>query len=330
MIHRKDIPIDEVNEADFKVDLDKDGKLAMASKVVFRWNPVKGERMSFVGQAKALQERGELHLAEGLFPEGTEFLHSVRYLDIQGEKVVMAPRMKELRYARKQFWVNYASLSQAAGALIRKKDAKPDAAERYDGDAEVGLSTGTGWVFQGFIEDKAGELRPQTHEETQFCMGCHSAMGSSTDSTFAFARKLSSEHYRGAWYHWTQHGLQDVEDAPLADGLTEYAYYLEHTGAGDEFRSNQELMQAFFVEKDGRMQLSDASVASGWKKSISQLIFPSPERALALNKAYWLIVKEQSFVDGRDTVLGPVKNVHADIGDLEETGLEILLWPKSD
>jgi hypothetical protein len=43
--------------------------------------------------------------------------------------------------------------------------------------------------------------------------------------------------------------------------------------------------------------------------SIYPLITPSKERALALNKAYKLIVAEQSYIFGRDAVLKPAKNV---------------------
>jgi hypothetical protein len=50
--------------------------------------------------------------------------------------------------------------------------------------------------------------------------------------------------------------------------------------------------------------------------SIYPLITPSKERALALNKAYKLIVAEQSYIFGRDAVLKPAKNV---LKQVEET-----------
>ena len=46
-------------------------------------------------------------------------------------------------------------------------------------------------------------------------------------------------------------------------------------------------------------------------KSVYELIAPSPARALRLNKAYRVIVQEQSFVYGRDATVRPPKNVHA-------------------
>jgi hypothetical protein len=38
--------------------------------------------MSYVGEAADLLKQGKLHLAAKMFPEGTEFVHSVRYLDM--------------------------------------------------------------------------------------------------------------------------------------------------------------------------------------------------------------------------------------------------------
>ncbi|MGE0327167.1 MAG: hypothetical protein AB7S68_32895, partial [Polyangiaceae bacterium] len=46
---------------------------------------------------------------------------------------------------------------------------------------------------------------------------------------------------------------------------------------------------------------------------ITQLILPSRERALALNRAYRALVVSQRFDLGRDALIGKVGNVHADI-----------------
>lgn len=57
-------------------------------------------------------------------------------------------------------------------------------------------------------------------------------------------------------------------------------------------------------------------------KYLSSLMLPSAKRALALNKAYRLIVREQSFVDGRDAVLQPADNVWADVLQDSKTGIK--------
>jgi hypothetical protein len=56
---------------------------------------------------------------------------------------------------------------------------------------------------------------------------------------FAYARKLPGEK---AWYHWNQKGLKNLPEPPN----NEYSLYLEKNGAGDEFRANVEIIEAFF------------------------------------------------------------------------------------
>ncbi|AKU97356.1 hypothetical protein AKJ09_04020 [Labilithrix luteola] len=46
---------------------------------------------------------------------------------------------------------------------------------------------------------------------------------------------------------------------------------------------------------------------------MSTLLVPSPERAFALDKAYRVIVGEQSFVRGRDATIAPAQNVHREL-----------------
>jgi hypothetical protein len=189
-----------------------------------------------VGKAKEALVKNTLHISPGLYPEGTEFLHSVRYIDTSSNKISLSKRLKELRYAKKTAWNNYAKLRNASNAEILEKDAFPDRLRTIKGDMENGLKTGLGWVYQGFIEDKKGELRPQTYEETLSCIGCHSGIGAITDSTFAFGRKENS-HNKG-WYHWSQKSLEGMSDKVLKNGQSEYVYYLKNNGAGDEFRAN--------------------------------------------------------------------------------------------
>jgi len=46
---------------------------------------------------------------------------------------------------------------------------------------------------------------------------------------------------------------------------------------------------------------------------ITHLIYPSTQRALELNKAYKVIVDEQSYIYGRDANVKPVENVHKEV-----------------
>ena len=55
---------------------------------------------------------------------------------------------------------------------------------------------------------------------------------------------------------------------------------------------------------------------------ISALIGRSQDRALALNKAYRVIVQEQSFVQGRDATVTPVETVHRSVAIDTPTGVQ--------
>jgi hypothetical protein len=48
---------------------------------------------------------------------------------------------------------------------------------------------------------------------------------------------------------------------------------------------------------------------------------PSAERALSLNKAYWVIVREQSFTAGRDAVVAPQTRVYRQLAPGAATGI---------
>jgi hypothetical protein len=317
LVRRADIAIDATDEMALGVDLDRDGRLATATRVVHDWAPLQKRFMSYVGRARAEQEAGRVHAADGLFPEGTEFLHSVRYLDVAADgSVVPAPRMKELRYSRKQRWVTYSSLRQQAMHESKEATLSPDEPEQYLGNPERGMQSRLGWVYQGFIEDRKGRLRPQTQEESRFCIGCHGGLSATDDGIFSFSRKLD----RGAacgWYHWGERPFHGLPDPLRADGKPEFATYLLNNMAGDEYRANDELRARFFDAQDRPRPAAFATLGS----DLSILMLPSRERALALDKAYLAIVREQSFVQGRDAVLHPTENVWREIGQDAPTGI---------
>lgn len=323
LITREDVPIDPVSERAYGVDLDQDGKLTTARRVKFLPMPTGTRAMHYVGAAKALQETGKARALRGLFPEGTEFLHSVRYLDVVAGRVTMAARMKELRYAKKVLFQSQLALEEQTAAETKEKDDFPDRLRTLLGSFETGLDAGRGFRLQAFIEDARGELRPQTFEETAFCVGCHGGVGATVDSMFSFARKLSANVPQHGWFHWSQHDLTGMAEPVRRDGRPEYALYLAENGAGDEFRSNEEVQTRFFDEH-GKPR---AEALAALRADISTLLVPSPQRALALDKAYLAIVREQSFRFGRDAVLSPLENVHHELAEDEPTGLEVPISP---
>jgi hypothetical protein len=330
LIKRRDVMIDPVDEADFGVDLNQNGVYDTADTVVFRWVAPKYDfankkyydySMYYVGRAKAAQIDNALHMAPGLYPEGTEFLHTVRYIDVdENGSTGIGTRMKELRYGKKTDWNTYPQLSNATQADIKEKDDFPDRLRTIVGNAERGLRTGLGWTYQGFIEDKDGFLRPQTYEETLNCIGCHSGIGAIADSTFAFPRKFDYAQTQHGWYHWSQYGMEGAAEPQLGDGRYEYELYLEANGAGDEFRENDEVMAKFF-DANGSLIGSEAQKI---RTDISYLLFPSAKRALELNKAYKVIVDEQSFIYGRDAHVQALENVHREVAPATSTNVTVI------
>ena len=164
------------------------------------------------------------------------------------------------------------------------------------------------------------------------------------DQTFSFPRKLPGA--RG----WKYQDLRGVADAPLVGHADpEYLVYMRRVGGvqpaahrviggrpeiarreptkdrrgaelavaveigGDELRANAELLDRFFPQGTLDEQ-AVREAAPGGSRDLAWLLTPSRGRALALDKAYWLIVQEQSFVRGRDATLAPAVHVHRAIG----------------
>ena len=299
--------IEPVDEFAGGLDLDADGELSVVSRV-------RGLPACYVGAAADVPVRRDL------YPAGTEFLHSVRYVD-PDEPGMIARRMKELRYSRKTHDLSDYIRSRAYEAEGNEKDAGN--VPIHTGSPEVGLMNAFGWQFQAFIEDSRGRLRLQTHEEHHFCMGCHSSLGVTVDSTFTMTRKVPGA---AGWRYQDLRGIPDVPQA--GHDAPEILTYFQRVGGGDEFRANEEILSRFFV--NGVVDEDSVRAAP----DITSLIMPSRERAIALNKAYMALVRSQRFDLGRDTLLVPPANVHQAI-DNGDTGLKaykdgslFLSWPE--
>jgi len=246
------------------------------------------------------------------YPIGTEFLHSVRYIDPDAKDLI-ARRMKELRYSIKQRVFEPHAIRQAYRIEALEKEAGE--LPQFAGHSETGLANDLGWKLQGFIEDAEGRLRLQTDEETYFCMGCHTNIGVTADGSFSLPRKRPG---KAGWGYQSLSGIQDVPQA--GHRQPETLTYFERVGGGDEFRANDEILRRFFP--DGKLDRSSVvRAAKGGDRDLAWLVNPSRERALLLNKAYMVLVREQAFDKGRDTVIVPPQNVHRHI-DNGDTGLK--------
>jgi hypothetical protein len=278
-----------VDERPLAFDVDGDGVLSIATHV--------RRGSHYAGDA------GLVPLAFEQFPQGTELMHSVRYLGLDdGDRVTLSRRMKELRYMRK---VNVLPRHVIESRYANeRKEKRLGELPRFLRRGDEGLDNALGWFVQGFIEDYEGELRPQSYEETMFCMGCHSAIGTTLDSTFSFARKVPGAA------GWGYVELRGMTDAPsVSEDGGEILNYLRRAGGGSEFRENPEMLERWF-RPDGTVD--EAKVK---KADVYTLVTPSARRALDLNKAYTHVVRHQSYIDGRDATWLSARNVYPAIDE---------------
>lgn len=283
-----DREVEPVNEFAAALDLDDDRKVGIATRIV-------GLPDHYVGDARGVAvERYK-------YPLGTEFLHSVRYLDPDAPGL-LAARMKELRYSRKVRYLDVSAMQKAYES--EATDKRTGVPPSFPGEAQTGLSNKFGWQLQAFIEDAQGRLRLQSRQEHFFCMGCHAAIGITVDQTFTMPRKVPGKA------GWQYQDIAGMKDAPQAGhDEPEVLTYFKRVGGADEFRGNQEMLDRFFP--GGVLDESAVKhAAKGGDKDLAWLLAPSRARAIALDKAYMAVVREQSFDKGRDSLVSPPKNVH--------------------
>lgn len=288
------------------IDLDGDGAVGGVTMLM------RGLPTHFVGAADTVP------VTHSRYPVGVEFLHTVRYLDPDRPGFI-ARRMKEVRYSRKVRFLDTWAIGRAYEEELNEK--AEGVLPKFAGSPRVGLRNGFGWQIQGFIEDPAGRLRLQTEEEHRWCMGCHGTLGVTVDATFTLTRKVPG---LAGWAYQNPRGIPDVPQAG-AD-TPEYALYLQRVRGGDEFRANEEMVERF-ITAGGIDTARVARAAPGGGGDITDLILPSRERAILLDKAYLALVRSRGaagFAGGRDTVPAPPRNVHRRIEngstDLARTG----------
>ena len=292
--------IEPIDEAIAGIDLDGDGRIGGSV------NRIRGLPAHYAGAAA-----GEAVLRYD-YPQGTEFLHTVRYVDPDAPEL-MSARFKEVRYAIKRFQLNEQTRQWRYDEEAQERDI--GGLPHYSGTSYSGQTNAFGWRLQGYIEDAAGRLRLQSREEQIYCMGCHTGIGVTVDQTFSLPRKVPGA---AGWGPQSLAGIQDVPQAGSKE--PEILRYLRRVGGGDEFRANTEMLERYFP--GGKLDTAKVRrAAPGGKGDIRDLITPSRSRALQLDKAYMLIVREQSFIHGRDALLAPAANVHAQL-DNNDTALK--------
>jgi hypothetical protein len=281
------ISVAPLDEKALGQDLNGDGVFGLITEIT--------RTKEYVGAAKP-----ELKLPY-LYPMNTEFLHSVRYVGVDAHgNVGPSRRLKELRYMKKRFFKSRDQLAEEYRQEGYAKEAGtlPGYVDRGD----QGFDNDMGWVISGFIENAQGRLRFNSYEENLFCMGCHTSVGTTIDSVFSFARKIDGAP---GWGYIKLRGMPDAPNRGESEG--EIAAYLRRAGGGGEFRSNPEMEARWFT--DGRTDLKKL----GQARDVYDLITPSRDRAVLLNKAYRVLVSEQTFLFGRDPTVTSPPNVYATI-----------------
>lgn len=161
------------------------------------------------GQTHYVGRAHTVKIVRGQYPLGTELAHPLHYVDVEADGSnpaisrfpgTRSERVKEIRWMYKQHEWHPDEFGMAL-----KEESAPVYASRTQGWIE----NGTGWLLGGWIEDRGGELRPQTPSELTQCAGCHSGnvrqsdigqyavftsgTGNTIDSTWALARKFTGE-----------------------------------------------------------------------------------------------------------------------------------------
>ena len=274
-----------IDEQAVGLDLDQDGNLGIARAIA--------DVSRYVGAA------ANTSIVTHLYPEGVEFLHTVRYLGLdENDAIAPSTRMKEVRYMKK--WKSYSKSFYGRRYQLEAFEKEAGNLPGYINLGQHGLDNGSGWSIQGFIESHNGRLRANTFEENLFCMGCHNSIGSTIDKTFSFARKIDGPQ---GWGYIDLKGMRDAPSHGETEG--EILAYLRRVGGGSEFRHNEEMQQKWFLP-DGTLDEQKVRSAA----DVYELIAPSKERAIALNKAYKTIVEDQDFIYGRDATFAPPPNVY--------------------
>ena len=144
-------------------------------------------------------------IIKGFYPVGTEFAHPLHYVDLladgkMGTELDGLPaddkkdyefpgtrskRVKEIRYMYKWKDVDLADIA------ISDEEEEAEEFELIIGREGQGwVDNEAGWLLSAYIEDRHGNLRPQTTEELTQCIGCHGNVGNTVDAVWSFQRKL--------------------------------------------------------------------------------------------------------------------------------------------
>ncbi|MFA5648370.1 MAG: hypothetical protein WC951_08660 [Bacteroidales bacterium] len=198
------------------------------------------DKSNYVGDAKGVS------ISKGFYPVGTEFAHPLHYVDLNADGEVgvvvdgvmangdmqyefpgtRSKRVKEIRYMYK--WKEVGLDDIGEDEEEDDGDGDEDDFGLYIGHEEQGwVDNDAGWIVAAFIENREGELRPQTTEELAQCLGCHSKVGNTVDAVWSFQRKLPGME---GWADMN-YGLYSSKNSDKTH-LHDYLY--KETGMGEQ------------------------------------------------------------------------------------------------
>lgn len=155
-------------------------------------------------------DASDIAVDKGFYPVGTEFAHPLHYVDLLADGQIgqeldgaltggrkdyefpgtRSKRVKEIRYMYKWKEVNLADIAI-------DEDEEEDEEETYEKfvgrEGQGWVENEAGWIISAYIEDRFGNLRPQTTEELAQCVGCHANVGNTVDAVWSFQRKLPGD-----------------------------------------------------------------------------------------------------------------------------------------
>lgn len=232
-------------------------------------------------------------LQRGLFPLKTEFAHPLHYVDVEADGTkskfpgTRSLRVKEIRYMYK--WKMYYPTEPIS---------KDENAPLYYNGKETWIDNGAGWWMSAFIEDKEGELRPQTPQEMMQCVGCHSSRygfepehfssgtGNTIDTVWSFSRKFAGDlgwkemDYLG--YTKNQDASEDQTAGTAHRGdpinrdakMGEYRYFLNHVVGASLYGVMPSSMEVYLQDI--------ITKANGYSDNFPTLSFESVEKLKAI------------------------------------------------
>ncbi len=201
-------------------------------------------------QTHYLGDASDVAVKKGFYPVGTEFAHPLHYVDLNadGETGVdidgvvannnyqyefpgtRSKRVKEIRYMYKWKEVGLED--------IEEKDDEDDFGTYIGIEGQGWIDNGGGWIIAAYIENRHGQLRPQTTEELAQCLGCHAKVGNTVDAIWSFQRKLP-EMEGWAEMNYGHYSSKNPNKTKLHDYQNERAQmgelgYFYHTVIGAE------------------------------------------------------------------------------------------------